>query len=229
MATTHVIKLINEELNSRARFHSHDFLIQDNESNTRSDPKIEIKYRYDTQYFCILTIPSKVNTRTYSARIKPGDLNMTEDLQGLSENQLFLAIRSWLSYLDRELDNIPQMRELVSQREAIASLEESLEDLSDKAFTRDEMNRVLSKLEALQKQLNDEMINRISDKKEQEAQLKSLHADFEAMRKNLEIMNKKNWASSTILRLKELTKNPKLLEKTKTAVDIIDKVKGFLE
>lgn len=233
MIRAQLINEIESALSVDPRFKANDFIVETGKTiekvrdETVELAKLLIRYRYNNQYQLALTIPRQRTTKDYggssyriTGTMSPGGLGLSETLATENKDGIFQVLREWLQNLKSELDATPERRDLAQQRERLEELFSTVSDLPDEYFSKEEARSMEDKLNSLEERMKNSLAENVRSQEELEKKLRSLEADFEALRKGLDVLKKPSWAKAAMVRTFEWLKDPQNRKLLKSGAEV---------
>jgi chromosome segregation ATPase len=144
----------------------------------------------------------------------------TEEVAYTSKTELLSGITEWVIRVRNELRAIPIYRKIETQQQELEEMLKQFSDLPNEYFSQEEAEKLKQKLEQMEEQLKQSLEQSIADKKELEEKVKSLHADMETLRQNLQVLKKRGWVNSLLVKAANWVKDPSNRELLKSGAEV---------
>ncbi|MEJ0029050.1 MAG: hypothetical protein WDO15_01175 [Bacteroidota bacterium] len=241
MVRAKITKLINSRLEGKY-FHFNDFHIKVDDSGYRT--VIKIIYEYDAQYELEIIIPNQkstftrqetnalgVGTRTVEVfdyeiegKMCPGKLAFREEFKNRGASGINEALDLWLINLWEDITISPENRIFLAQKEEIEKLKERIGEMPDEYFTVEEGNNIRERLEKIESQLADKLINEVPDETESKKQIEKLHQEIEILKQTIHSLKKSGWFKSFVTKTMSWLSNPSNQKLLKAGKEILTKM-----
>ena len=136
------------------------------------------------------------NTEMFSCDFSPGIVFSTDSKNDLQKYNFFNAIREWRSNMYNEMKKVPLAREMQRQEEILKKFQENInniDNLTEEFFTKEEGKELANKLDKLEEML----VNNVDSEEE----IEKMHTEIDLLKKQVEVLNKKNWFLSLSTRM----------------------------
>lgn len=199
---------VHRSLNDHGAFKSEDFEI-DQYDRGPGAARLITKYRFDSSYYFDIDFGLDENENPQiTVESSPGELFQKESLSFDGTTSLLVGVKAWSQRLNQELISAPIQRKIAAQQIEIDQLLESMEDLADEYFSREEGEELRRRLDALEEQLSAAAKQTIPDEKELANALDRIHNDIEDLKVQSDRLRKPGWFKLSALRALQWTKDP---------------------
>jgi hypothetical protein len=181
-----------------------------------------IKYKYATSFCYAANIPTSGDDITFTSC--PGEINKKESGKVSSKYGLSRSISEWLGRVKEELLAIPVHRQADEQRRVVEEMLNRLQNVEDVAFTREEAEELRVELDKLKQQMINHIKASTQSQAEQNAKIQTISNDVDALKANVDILNKPNWARAAISRLYKWSRDPENRGLIKDSVEVATKL-----
>jgi polyhydroxyalkanoate synthesis regulator phasin len=212
---------ITNALSVTPTFKENDFTIEYESRNLEENPdnttsyihQILISYNYDPYYFirAEMTVHSEAeHVMIVGVRMKarPGSLLSVDTDLVDSVDAVPAFIETWVKRLADELRAVPVLREFDECKEQIESMSDQLNELPNEYFARAEGEALKAKLEALEKQLIENLQKQVADEELLKKSVDAITNDITALKETIGALTKRGWARSLLVRSFDWMKDP---------------------
>ncbi|MFD1906240.1 hypothetical protein ACFSQ7_22995 [Paenibacillus rhizoplanae] len=124
---------------------------------------VTITYLYNPQFELYFKTGDQINLSR-----KPGEMAESENLVVVGKGGILSAINQWLNNIEDETKAAPILRELVEHKAEVnrqlSDLENSVKDIGQGDFTREEIANLIEKLNKFQEEFEARLEEEIQDK-----------------------------------------------------------------
>jgi hypothetical protein len=184
---------------SDSKFSYHDFEIEN-----VNYFKVTYKYQPDLSF----TIESTYDEKNIISII-PGKIWETERTEVKGSSSIKNTFKEWLDNIWKKIMIDPVHRILEEQKFKVDEILNAIKDFPDEYFTVNEAEELREKLDDLEKNMMENLQNTITDKKELEAEIKSLHNEINTLKTTLTSFKKPKWFQSLGTRIGVWLSDPK--------------------
>lgn len=224
---------LEERFSSNSFFSLYDFSIDEDKPK---ENQVNIIYLPDSKYHFNFIIPdSKTeikedygseNKYVYNALIAPWQTAEIEKVKFYSKDAFLNGIDDWLKYLEEDLLSKPVNRKIKHFEEQLNEFIVIIEDFDDKYFTEEEAKNLEDKINEIQQAMISN-INQLNKKtEEKENMISELKLEIEALKKKIDIFDKKGMFKSFVAKIFQWTTKP---ENQKLIGDGVSIVKNLIE
>jgi hypothetical protein len=185
---------ITERLNDNS-FSYNDFDIEINEVYSGLQINIKITYRYIEEYTFSFSLSKTPDTELTIERT-PGKVIMNEKITIKNQNSIPAEITVWVNAIKEEMSYMPFAREFEETKSKILEMEEKFNEVPEKYFTKEESELLKKRLETLEVEFEEKLRKELDDKFNLEYEVRSMKAEMEQLKIQVEILNKRNWIKS---------------------------------
>jgi hypothetical protein len=220
---------VYEALGKSQRFKAEDFIV---EPSPRKDGSgaLQIRFRFDDAYTFQVEIPNVVEERSFygdddhkvkiGGVVNPGTLTQKERVAYTTKGELLSGITQWVDRIHEELLSVPTNRQLEEHQSQLEELMANVDELPDEFFTREEAEVLRDRLDELESQMRANIEAASATQKEAAAQVASLHADVELLKRSAESLKKRGWVGALMVRVKKWSANPENRELLKSGATV---------
>jgi hypothetical protein len=183
---------ITNKLNTRP-FSQNDFDIHF--AKTSIGVNVSIVYRYIDKFVFKFNLSKDPNTKIKVDR-SPGDLIENEILTLDHKGDITYELNKWITAVKEEMDIMPFAREFEETKSKILEMEEKFNEVPEKYFTKEESELLKQRLETLEVEFEEKLRKELDDKFNLEYEVRSMKAEMEQLKIQVEILNKRNWIKS---------------------------------
>lgn len=201
------------------------FDVNDFNISTKDEQQVTtlvIRYKYHADFWYAVNISQSGSDMPFTSC--PGELHKKENGKVTSKYALNISIREWLTRVREELLALPVHRQADEQRQALEDIFNRLKNVEDVAFTREEAEGLKTELDKLKEQMIEHIKAGIQNQAEQAAKIQTINNDVDALKANVNILNKPNWARTAITRLYKWSKDPDNRGLIKDGVEVTTKL-----
>ncbi|MEK4474337.1 hypothetical protein NSQ91_14065 [Paenibacillus sp. FSL R7-0048] len=190
-------KEIQSSLNSKY-LSSEDF-----EVSTKKEQKgglsVTITYLYNPQYEFYFKSGDQINIVR-----RPGEMAENESLVVTGKDGILTAIYKWLKNIEAETKAAPILREIMEHKVEvdlqISELENSIKDIGQDDFTKDEISSLIEKLNKFQEEFESRLEEEIQDKQKLRNEINNIGNEIEFLKSQIQLLTKQNWVKSLLVK-----------------------------
>ncbi|CAM3726575.1 hypothetical protein [Aquirufa aurantiipilula] len=209
MIRARIIKNVNDILDKHQYFDSNDFVITTKKEY--SGTELKIVYNLDNRYELSIRVPDEAKedgSYEFSGTLSPGPLSFQEKIKFNKESVLYTKITLWMDCIWSELCSDPVVKEIDKQREDINKILETLSDVPDEYFSKEEVSTLTERLNKLEEELKSQIEHNTKNKKDLEKQIEDLIGDIENLKVTLNSTKKAGWRKNFVTKVYKWVKDP---------------------
>lgn len=127
-----------------------------------------------------------------------------ESLVVTGKDGILTAIYKWLKNIEAETKAAPILREIMEHKVEvdlqISELENSIKDIGQDDFTKDEISSLIEKLNKFQEEFESRLEEEIQDKQKLRNEINNIGNEIEFLKSQIQLLTKQNWVKSLLVK-----------------------------
>lgn len=202
----------------RAGYFPDDFVVTQRQD--KYDTVLDIRYQFQPKFRFVARITTKAPSLgeiafpapealgTIKIIASPGDFLKEEEFGVEESKDIIREISGWVDRVAGEIKALPEQRQIEEQRQLLEQLTAQFEEASEGGFTKVEAEALRGRLDELEERLTGSIRSHIENQKEANAKIRRLHREIETLKSQVEVLSKKGWTKSMMIRIANWLKDP---------------------